>query len=99
CADAADAAEKACPELYDFEDLQRRLARTPPRYEIECRKSGRDVHVPLLLLGLAPSERDELRGSLDRLTSMIKTNQDELTDVLTQRLDDLGGDLQRQFLK
>lgn len=95
----ASADEKACSELYDFEDLRSRLARTPPRHEIECRKSGRDVHVPLLLLGLAPSEREELRGSLDRLTSMVKTSQAELTDVITQRLDDLGGDLQRQFLK
>jgi hypothetical protein len=85
----------ACTEFFDYDDLQRRLARTPPRHEIECRKSGRDVHVPLLLLGLAPSERDEWRGSLDRLTAAVAEHQEQLTS----RFDDLSGDLQRQFLK
>jgi hypothetical protein len=56
-----------CTELFDYEDLQRRIERVPPRLEIECRKSGDDVHVPLLLLGLPPSERDEIRSALARL--------------------------------
>lgn len=85
----------SCDELYDFDDLERRLARTPPRHTIECRKSGADVHVPLLLLGLAPSDRDEWRASLERLADTVAARHGELVS----RLDDLSGDLQRQFLK
>jgi hypothetical protein len=29
-----------CPELFDYDKLQTRLARTPPKYEIECHRSG-----------------------------------------------------------
>jgi hypothetical protein len=63
--------QSACAELYDYEDLQHRLTLDPPRYEIECRKSGEMLPVPLLLLGLAPSERDATRASIERLTSAI----------------------------
>ena len=87
--------ERSCTELYDFDDLERRLARTPPRHTIECRKSGADVHVPLLLLGLAPSDRDEWRARLERLEDTVSAHHGDLVS----RLDDLSGDLQRQFLK
>jgi len=86
---------QVCDELYDFDDLERRLARTPPRHTIECRKSGADVHVPLLLLGLAPSDRDEWRARLERLENTVSAQHGDLVS----RLDDLSGDLQRQFLK
>ena len=84
-----------CSELFDYEDLQRRLARTPPRHEIECRKSGEEIHVPLLLLGLAPSERDAWRSSFERINATIAASQ----AALSERIEDLRGDLQRQFLK
>jgi internalin A len=84
-----------CTELFDHDDLQNRLNRTPPRYDIECRKSGEDVYVPLLLLGLAPSERDELRTSFQRLSKTITAQHDDLAE----RIDDLSADMQRQFLK
>jgi internalin A len=63
----------------------------PPRLEIECRKSGDDVHVPLLLLGLPPTERDEIRSALARL--------EEHGAAIGERLDELAGDQQRMFLK
>lgn len=90
-----DGSGRPCDELYDFDDLERRLARTPPRHTIECRKSGADVHVPLLLLGLAPSDRDEWRARLERLEDTVSAQHGDLVS----RLDDLSGDLQRQFLK
>ena len=80
-----------CTELFDYEDLQRRLERVPPRPEIECHKSGEDVHVPLLLLGLPPTERDEIRSALDRLAKG--------STAVSDRLDELASDQQRMFLK
>jgi hypothetical protein len=90
-----DGSERTCDELYDFDDLERRLARTPPRHSIECRKSGSDVHVPLLLLGLAPSDREEWRARLERLEGTVAAQHGDLVS----RLEDLSGDVQRQFLK
>ncbi|MCA1670976.1 MAG: GTPase, partial [Actinobacteria bacterium] len=69
----------ACAELFDYDDLQRRLARTPPRYDIECRKSGELVPVPQLLLGLAPSERDITRASLEQIRKAITQVDGKLT--------------------
>ncbi|HZU57543.1 MAG TPA: leucine-rich repeat domain-containing protein [Actinocrinis sp.] len=89
------AQDEQCSELFDYDDLQRRLARTPPRHEIECRKSGEEIHVPLLLLGLAPSEHDAWRDSLERINATLTASQ----AVLSERIEDLRGDLQRQFLK
>ena len=80
-----------CTELFEYEDLQRRMERTPPRREIECRKSGYDVYVPRLLLGIPPSESDEIRAALDR----VKTN----TSLILERVDDQASDMQRMFLK
>ena len=57
-----------CTELFDYEDLQRRLTRNPPRREIECRKSGEFVDVPQMLLGLTPTEHDATRAGIERLT-------------------------------
>jgi internalin A len=84
-----------CEERFDYDDLIRRLNRVPPRHEIECRKSGREVNVALMLLGLAPSEKDELRASIDRLGRTMSGEHRELAD----RMADMSGDLQRAFLK
>jgi Leucine-rich repeat (LRR) protein len=80
-----------CTELYQYEDLQRRLERMPPRTEIECRKSGEDVYVPRLLLGIPPSDRDEIRRALDR----VARNQTELGERFAEQ----ASDLQRMFLR
>jgi internalin A len=84
--------EKApCTELFDYEDLQKRLTRDPPRHEIECRKSGEFLDVPQLLLGLAPSERDTTRAGIERLTSML--------DGIVTKMADQAEYTQRMFLK
>ena len=83
--------EQGCTELYEYEDLQRRMERTPPRTEIECRKSGDDVYVPLLLLGIPPSERDEIRSTLDWLKRG--------TIEVGGRIAELASDQQRMFLR
>lgn len=95
CASAADGDEEPCTGHFDYEHLQSRLNRIPPRYDIECLVTGRIVYVPLLLLGLAPSERDELRICFERLTKTITDQHEDLAD----RIVDLGADMQRQFLK
>jgi internalin A len=89
---------EACEELFDYDDLVRRLNRKPPRQEIECRKSGEDVNVPLMLLGLAPSQYSqyiELRGSIERLARTMT----EQNHALVDRLTEISGDMQRAFLK
>ncbi|HEV2345938.1 MAG TPA: COR domain-containing protein [Actinocrinis sp.] len=85
----------ACEELFDYDDLVRRLNRKPPRQEIECHKSGDDVNVPLMLLGLAPSENAELRGNIERLARAMT----EQNHALADRLTEISGDMQRTFLK
>lgn len=86
---------ETCEGLYDYDDLVRRLNRKPPKQEIECHKSGDDVNVPLMLLGLAPSEKTELRQSIVRLERTMTEQHQELGD----RLKDMSGDQQRAFLK
>ena len=83
--------KEPCTELFDYEDLQKRLARDPPRHEIECRKSGEFLDVPQLLLGLAPSERDTTRAGIERLTSML--------DGIVAKMADQAEYTQRMFLK
>uniref|UniRef100_UPI003D726B4A COR domain-containing protein n=1 Tax=Nonomuraea jabiensis TaxID=882448 RepID=UPI003D726B4A len=80
-----------CPELFDYDDLQSRLLRNPPRHEIECRKSGDLLDVPMLILGLTPSERDVARIGLDRLTKIITES--------TRKQDEQTEYMQRMFLK
>lgn len=75
------------PELFDYENLRNRLTRTPPKDTIECHRSGEDVSVPQLLFGLAPSERDTLRMSVEQMTGMLA------------RVEDQGAYAQRMFLK
>ena len=80
-----------CSELFDYDDLQKRLLRTPPRHEIECHRSGELVNIPALLLGIAPSERDSVRVAIERLTVMVDgygAELNEKADGLTDRLDD-----------
>ena len=88
-----------CEELYDYDDLVRRLNRKPPRQGIECRKSEEYVNVPLMLLGLAPSENAELRQSIVRLERTMIDTITEQNQVLADRLTDISGDMQRAFLK
>lgn len=79
-----------CTETFEYNDLQRRLQRKPPRHEIECRKSGEDVHVPQLLLGLAPSERDSTQVAIERLTAMfngVVDKVDTVADLQEQKAD------------
>ncbi len=83
--------EDDCPELFDYDDLQKRLSRNPPRHEIECRKSGDLVDVPQLLLGLAPAERDATRAGIERLNTML--------DGIVSKMADQAEYMQRMFLK
>ncbi|HEV2783125.1 MAG TPA: hypothetical protein VGX25_27400 [Actinophytocola sp.] len=83
--------QDACPELFDYENLRARLARTPPRDQIECHNSGELVSVPQLLFGLTPSERDATRMSIDQIATDIAR--------LGEKLDDQSEYLQRMFLK
>jgi len=83
-----DSNASTCAELFDYDDLHGRLARTPPRHEIECRKSGELVSVPRLLLGLAPSERDATRISIDQIVKTLTQLDDKLAKQTeyTQRM-------------
>jgi Leucine-rich repeat (LRR) protein/GTPase SAR1 family protein len=72
--------EEGCTELFNYENLRARLTRTPPRYEIECHRSGEPVSVPQLLLGLAPSERDATRASIDQFAKTVAQLGDRLTE-------------------
>ncbi|TDV51950.1 leucine-rich repeat domain-containing protein [Actinophytocola oryzae] len=76
-----------CQELFDYENLSNRMARTPPKDTIECHRSGEDVSVTELLYGLAPSERDATRMSLDQMASALT------------RIEEQGAYAQRIFLK
>ncbi len=86
CQCAAD-----CPEFFDYDNLQARLARTPPRHEIECHRSGELVSVPQLLLGLAPSERDATRISIEGFTRTLEQYGD--------RVNEQSDFIQRMFLR
>lgn len=101
-----------CTELFDYQDLQRRLHMNPPRHDIECRKSGELLNVATLLYGLAPSERDSTRAGIERLTAMLNelmgnmaaqtekiTAQTEKIDGLTASAASQAEYLQRTFLK
>lgn len=87
--------EEGCTEMFDYDNLQRRLAQHPPRHEIECHRSGIDVHVPLLLLGIPPSERGEIRSALERLAKQGDAQHADLA----ARLDEQSADQQRMFLR
>jgi hypothetical protein len=94
-----------CTEQFDYRDLQRRLTMSPPRHEIECRRSGELLNVPKLLYGLAPSERDSTRAGIERLTTMLNeliggmADQAEKIDGLTASVASQMLYLQRTFLK
>jgi internalin A len=83
-----DRGTEPCAELFDYEDLRSRLARKPPRHEIECRKSGEMVSVLQLLHGFAPAERDLVRMDISQLAKMV-----------SNKLDEQGDYVQRMFLK
>ncbi len=80
-----------CTEMFDYRDLRSRLERTPPRHDIECHKSGELVPVPLLLLGLAPSEQDATRMQLKQIHKVITQVDEKVTDQTEYA--------QRMFLK
>lgn len=67
-----------CTELYDYESLRARLARTPPRTEVECHRTGELVSVPELLFGLAPSEREAISARIEQLTKTLVQFGDQL---------------------
>jgi Leucine-rich repeat (LRR) protein len=77
-----------CPELYDYEDLRSRLARTPPKDTIECRKSGEDIAVQPLLLGISPSERDATRMGIEQISRSLRQLNDQMSGQTeyTQRM-------------
>ncbi|MBV9139408.1 MAG: leucine-rich repeat domain-containing protein, partial [Pseudonocardiales bacterium] len=83
--------DRPCDELFDYDDLTRRLNLVPPRHEIECRKSYKLVSVPQLLWGLAPSERDATRMSIEQIEKKLT----HLDDTLTEQTEYS----QRMFLK
>ncbi|SMD10279.1 COR domain-containing protein [Kibdelosporangium aridum] len=56
-----------CTELFNYDNLSKRLTKIPPKYTIECHRSGDDVDIRSLLLGLAPSSRDVTVMSLDQI--------------------------------
>ena len=84
-------ADASCAEMFDYDDLQNRLLRTPPRNDIECRKSGELVDVTMLLYGLPPSDRDATRARLDQLLKM--------TEDISDRIDNQFEYAQRMFVK
>jgi hypothetical protein len=86
-----DANAGSCTERFDYDDLRARLARTPSRDKIECRKSGDFISVPQLLLGLAPSERDAARMTMDQISKALAQ--------IDGKLDMQGEYMQRMFPK
>jgi internalin A len=83
--------DDGCPELFDYDNLRTRLARTPPKDTIECHRSGSDVSVPELLLGLVPSEHDTKQMSTEQMSSMLTQ--------ISDRLEEQSAYVQRMFLK
>ena len=80
-----------CAELFDYDKLRKRLAATPPRYDVECPSSFAMVSVPELLLGLAPAERDANRDTLDEILRAVRHG--------SERQEEHHDGLQRMFLK
>ncbi|ONI70613.1 hypothetical protein ALI144C_49225 [Actinosynnema sp. ALI-1.44] len=58
-----------CTELFNYDNLSKRLAK--PKYTIECHRSGEDVDIRGLLLGLAPSNRDVAAMSLEQIDQRL----------------------------
>lgn len=56
---------RACPHLYRYDDLLRRLEATPPRLHIECPRSLSEISVSTLLFGLAASTGDQILARLE----------------------------------
>jgi internalin A len=71
---------ESCPGLFNYEDLQARLIRTPPRYEIECHKSGELVAVPQLILGITPSDKDASKMSLEKLAKRVMMLDEKMSE-------------------
>jgi internalin A len=83
-----------CTQLFDYDNLWKRLAHTLPHDRIECHNSGEFVSVPGLLYGLAPSQHDANRMSLDQLMKIV-THLSEQTEHLHEKTEIS----QRGFLK
>lgn len=58
-----------CTELFNYDNLSKRLAK--PKYTIECHRSGEDVDIRGLLLGLAPSNLDIAAMSLRQIDQRL----------------------------
>ncbi len=74
-----------CTHLYDYEDLNRRINLTPPKYSIECPKSYTDVDVRSLLFGLVPSRPDQIVKMLEDLRDQL-TQEAEYHQLMFMRL-------------
>ncbi|MFJ6672732.1 COR domain-containing protein, partial [Actinosynnema sp. NPDC091369] len=97
--------DSGCAELFDYDDLQARLERNPPRDDIECRKSGTFVSVTRLLHGIAPTDRDATRANIEKLmrtmTSIVETvdKVDQNVNRVHDKIDYYGGYAQHMFLR
>jgi internalin A len=71
--------EPDCTELFNYEDLSKRLAKVPPKTTIECHQSGEQADIPDLLLGLAPSQRDTTSMSIEQISKTLTRLEDQVT--------------------
>ncbi|CAM3506760.1 leucine-rich repeat domain-containing protein [Kibdelosporangium persicum] len=72
--------QEGCTQLFDYDDLGKRLTKVPPKYTIECHRSGEDVDIRGLLLGLAPSNRDVTAMSIDQIDQRLIRIEDKVTE-------------------
>ena len=84
---------RACSHEFAYEQLLKRLERTPPREMIECPEALEDVSVLELLFGLHLTTQDRVLSRIDELDAANATRQQE---VLTE-LQDLRALTQRGF--
>ena len=59
--------DQPCQHQYNYYDLTRRLEASPPRLDIECPKSLRQVSVNELLFGLPASTGDQILSRLESI--------------------------------
>jgi internalin A len=59
-----------CSHLFQFEQLEKRLALDPPKFFIECPEANEDVAVQQLLFGLTPGTQDDVVRKLDALLTL-----------------------------
>ena len=62
---------QSCAHQYDYDDLARRLEASPPRLDVECPKSLRQVSVNELLFGLPSSTGDQILARLESIDQSV----------------------------